>query len=80
MKKIANTWQYKVGIFFSLATPTISFNIKDPHTIGSFTYTQKCQYWHFCLYCMKKKSSEKKLPLVGIEPGQPMPIDMMPIN
>ena len=26
-----------------------------PKTNGFFTYAQKCQYWHFCLYCVKTK-------------------------
>ena len=31
---------------------------------------RKCQYWNFCLYYVKtKKSSDKMLPPVGIEPG-----------
>ena len=42
-------------------------------TLEFFTYAQKCQYWHFRLYCMKtKKSSEKMLPQVGTEPRQPL--------
>ena len=37
--------------------------------LGFFTYPQKCQLWHFCLSYMKtKKSSNKMLPPVGIEP------------
>ena len=34
--------------------------------VGFFTYTQKCQLWHFCLYYMK--TSNKVLPPLGIEP------------
>ena len=39
---------------------------------SSFSHTKrKCQYWQLCLYCMKtKKSSDKMLPWVGIEPRQ----------
>ena len=34
---------------------------------------ENAPYWHFRLYCMKtKKSSDKMLPLVGIEPSQPL--------
>ena len=46
----------------------------SPPQIGSqllefFTYAQKCPLWHFRLYYVKtKKSSNKMLPLVGIEP------------
>ena len=37
--------------------------------IEFFTYAQKCQLWHFCLYYVKTRiSSNKMLPPVGIEP------------
>ena len=44
------------------------------HLRSSFSQTiRKCHYWHFRPYCMKtKKSSDKMLPRVGIEPRQPL--------
>ena len=34
--------------------------------IGFFTNAQKCQYWHFRLYCIKKNPVKNVTP-VGIE-------------
>ena len=51
--------------------------LKGTVHIGFFTYPQKCQCWHFRLYCVntKKKSSDKMLPPVGIETGPPIASD-----
>ena len=40
---------------------------------------QKCQYWDFCLYCMRtEKLNDKMLPTVGIELGPLIASDSKP--
>ena len=47
----------------------VLFSFWTAFGIGFFKYAQKCQLWHFRLHYMKtKKTSNKMLPPVGIEP------------
>ena len=62
-----------MGAFISAARAAFC-TLRGHFAHSSFSQTiRKCHYWHFRLYCMeKKKSSDKMLPRVGLEPRQPL--------